>query len=76
MVLPVSQSQLGLDQSLLGELETFSGSAVLSVWSAVHCRAHVKFGLQVSDMSETDIDAFRLEKQSGDGNVKCCPTNE
>ena len=66
MILPISQGQLGLDQSLLGELEKFSGSTVLSVKSAVHCRAHVEFGLQVGDMSETDVDTFRLEKWSGE----------
>ena len=31
----------------------------------MHCRAQVKFGLHVLDMSEADVDAMRSEKLSG-----------
>jgi hypothetical protein len=55
-----------LDKSLFGELKVFPGTAILSVESVVHCRAHIKFGLHVLDMSETDIDTLRLEKLSGE----------
>jgi hypothetical protein len=55
-----------LDKSLVGELKVFSGAAILSVESVVHCRAQIKFGLHVFDMSETDVDALRLEKLSGE----------
>ena len=65
MILPIAKCQFGLDKSLVGELKVFSGAAILSVKSTVHCRAHIKFGLQIGDMSETDVDALRLEKGSG-----------
>ena len=61
----VAKRQFGLDQSLVGELEIFAGSAVLSVESVMHCRAQVKFGLHVGDVGETDVNALRLEKLSG-----------
>ena len=63
--MPVAKCQFGLDQSLVGELEIFAGSAVLSVESMMHCRAQIKFGLHVVDMGKTDVDALRLEKLSG-----------
>ena len=47
MIMPVAKCQFGLDQSLVGELEIFAGSAVLSVESMMHCRAQIKFGLHV-----------------------------
>ena len=50
-----------MDKSLVGELKIFSGAAILSVESTVHCRAHIKFGLQIGNMSETDVDALRLK---------------
>ena len=65
MLMPVAKCQFGLDQSLIGELEIFAGSAILSVESMMHCRAQIKFGLHVVDMGETDVDALRLEKLSG-----------
>ena len=65
MLMPVAKRQFGLDQSLVGELEIFAGSAVLSVESMMHCRAQVKFGLHVGDVGETDVNALRLEKLSG-----------
>ena len=65
MVMPVAECQFGLDQSLVCELEIFSGSAVLSVESVMHCRTQIKFGLHVGDMGETDVDALRLKKLSG-----------
>ena len=65
MIMPVAKCQFGLDQSLVGELEIFAGSAVLSVESMMHCRAQVKFGLHVGDVGETDVNALRLEKLSG-----------
>ena len=65
MFMPVAQCQFGLDQSLVGELEIFARSAVLSVESMMHCRAQVKFGLHVVDVGETDVNALRLEKLSG-----------
>ena len=65
MLMPVAKCQFGLDQSLVGELEIFAGSAVLSVESVMHCRAQVKFGLHVGDVGETDVNALRLEKLSG-----------
>ena len=65
MLVPVAKCQFGLDQSLVGELEIFAGSAVLSVESMMHCRAQVKFGLHVGDVGETDVNALRLEKLSG-----------
>jgi hypothetical protein len=55
-----------LDKSLVGELKVFSGTAILSVESVVHCRAHIKFGLQILDMGKPDIDASRLEKLAGE----------
>ena len=65
MIMPVAKCQFGLDQSLVGELEIFAGSAVLSVESMMHCRAQIKFGLHVVDMGKTDVDALRLKKLSG-----------
>ena len=44
MIMPVAECQFGLDQSLVGELEIFSGSAVLSVESVMHCRAQKNLG--------------------------------
>ena len=65
MLMPVAERQFGLDQSLVGELEIFAGSAVLSVESMMHCRAQIKFGLHVGDMGKTDVNALRLKKLSG-----------
>ena len=65
MLMPVAERQFGLDQSLVGELEIFARSAVLSVESVMRCRAQVKFGLHVGDVGETDVNALRLEKLSG-----------
>ena len=65
MIMPVAKCQFGLDQSLVGELEIFAGSAVLSVESMMHCRAQIKFGLHVVDMGKTDVHALRLKKLSG-----------
>ena len=65
MVMPVAECQFSLDQSLIGELEIFARSAVLSVESVMHCRAQIKFGLHVDDMGKTDVDALRLKKLSG-----------
>ena len=65
MLMPVAKCQFGLDQSLVGELEIFAGSAVLSVESMMHCRAQIKFGLHVVDMGKTDVHALRLKKLSG-----------
>ena len=65
MIMPVAKCQFGLDQSLVGELEIFAGSAVLSVGSMMHCRAQIKFGLHVVDMGKTDVGALRLKKLSG-----------
>ena len=65
MFVPVAKCQFGLDQSLVGELEIFARSAVLSVESMMHCRAQVELGLHVGDMGETDVNALRLEKLSG-----------
>ena len=62
---PVAKCQFGLDQSLVGELEIFARSAVLSVESMMHCRAQVELGLHVGDMGKTDVNALRLEKLSG-----------
>ena len=64
MILPIAKCQLGLDQSLILELEVLSGATVLSVESAVHCRAHIEFGLHIGNVGETDVDALRLEKLS------------
>ena len=65
MLMPVAKCQFGLDQSLVGELEIFARSAVLSVESMMHCRAQVKFGLHVGDVGETDVNTLGLEKLSG-----------
>ena len=65
MIMPVAECQFGLDQFLVGELEIFARSAVLSVESVMHCRAQVKFGLHVGDMGKPDVDALRLKKLSG-----------
>ena len=62
VVMPIAKCQLGLDKSLVRELEVFPGAAVLSVEGVVHCRAHIEFGLHVGNVSETDVDALRLEK--------------
>ena len=64
MLMPVAKRQFGLDQSLVGELEIFARSAVLSVESMMQCRAQVKF-VHVVDVGETDVNALRLEKLSG-----------
>ena len=40
--MPVAECQFGLDQSLIGELEIFARSAVLSVESVMHCRAQIR----------------------------------
>ena len=65
MAMPIAECQFGLDKSLIRELEVFSGAAVLSVESMVHCRTQIEFGLHVGDVGETDVDALRLEKLSG-----------
>ena len=65
MFVPVAKCQFGLDQSLVGELEIFARSAVLSVESMMHCRAQVELGLHVLDVGKPDVDALRLEKLSG-----------
>ena len=65
MFVPIAKCQFGLDQSLVGELEIFARSAVLSVESMMHCRAQVELGLHVGDMGKTDVNALRLEKLSG-----------
>ena len=64
MVMPVAECQFGLNKSLVRELEVFSGAAVLSVESMVHCRTQIEFGLYVGDVGETDVDALWLEKLS------------
>jgi hypothetical protein len=64
MVMPIAECQFGLDKSLVRELEVFSGAAVLSVESMVHCRTQIEFGLYVGDVGETDVDALWLEKLS------------
>ena len=66
MFSPITKCQFSLYKSLIGELKVFSGAAVLSVHDMMHCRAHVKFGLHGFDMSETNIDALRLEELSGE----------
>ena len=73
MFLPIPKCQFSLHKSVIGELKVFPGAAVLPVHDMVHCRAHIKFGLHGFDMSETDIDALRLEKLSGKQivGVKC-----
>ena len=65
MFVPVVQCQFGLDQSLVGELEVFSRSAVFSIEGVMHCRAQVELGLHVLDVGKPDVDALRLEKLSG-----------
>ena len=35
-----------------------------TVESMMHCRAHIKFGLHIHNMGETDVDTLRLEKWS------------
>jgi len=65
MVMPIAECQFGLDKSLVRELEVFSGAAVLSVESVMHCRTQIEFGLHIGDVGETDVDALRLEKLSG-----------
>ena len=72
MFLPITKCQFSLHKSLIGELKSligelkvFPGAAVLSVHDMMHCRAHVEFGLHGFDMSETNIDALRLEELSG-----------
>ena len=65
MVMPIAECQFGLDKSLVRGLEVFSGAAVLSVESVMHCRTQIEFGLHIGDVGETDVDALRLEKLSG-----------
>ena len=64
MILPIAKCQFSLNQSLVRELEVLSGATVLSVESAVHCRAHIEIGLHIGNVGETDVDALRLEKLS------------
>ena len=70
MFMPIAQGQFGLDQSLVGELEIFARSAVLSVESMMHCRAQVELGLHVLNVGEPDVYALRLEKLSGEQVVR------
>ena len=49
----------------MGELEVFARSAVFSIKGVMHCRAQVELGLHIWDVSETDVDALRLEELSG-----------
>ena len=65
MFMPIAQGQFSLDQSLMGELEVFSRSAVFSIKGVMHCRAQVELGLHVLDVGKPDVDALRLEKLSG-----------
>ena len=65
MFMPIAQGQFGLDQSLMGELEVFTRSAVFSIKGVMHCRAQVELGLHVLDVGKPDVDALRLEKLSG-----------
>ena len=64
MVLPIAKCQFSLNQPLVRELEVLSGATVLSVESAVHCRAHIELGLHIGNVGETDVDALSLEKLS------------
>ena len=70
MFMPISQGQFSLDQSLMGELEVFSRSAVFSIKGVMHCRAQVELGLHVLDVGKPDVDALRLEKLSGEQVVR------
>ena len=79
MILPIATCQFGLDKPLVGELKVFSGAAILSVESTVHCRAHIKFGLQIGDMSETRCRRSEAGKRiwkKGYESVGLCPTGE
>ena len=53
-----------MDQSFVGELKVFSRTTVLSVESVMHGGANIKFGLQIPNVCETNIDTVRLEKRS------------
>ena len=65
MFLPIAKCQFSLHKSLVGELKVFPRATLLSIQSMVRCRAHVKFGLHVSDMGKPDVDALRLKELSG-----------
>ena len=66
VLLPIAECQFGLYKSFIGELKVLPRATILSVESVVHCRAHIKFGLQILDMGKPDIDASRLEKLAGE----------
>ena len=66
MFMPISQGQFSLDQSLMGELEVFSRSAVFSIKGVVHRRAQVELGLHVLNVGKPDVYALRLEELSGE----------
>ena len=79
MIPPIAKCQLSLDKSLVGELKILSGSAVLSVESTMHCRAHIKLGLQIGDMSETRYRRSEAGKRiwkKGCESVGLCHTGE
>ena len=66
MFMPIAQGQFSLNQSLMGELEVFSRSAVFSIKGVMHCRAQVELGLHVLNVSKPDAYALRLEELSGE----------
>ena len=66
MFMPIAQGQFSLDQSLMGELEVFSRSAVFSIKGVMHCRAQVELGLHVLNVGKPDVYALRLEDLSGE----------
>ena len=65
MFMPIAQGQFSLDQSLMGELEVFSRSAVFSIKGVVHRRAQVELGLHVLNVGKPNVDALRQEELSG-----------
>ena len=65
MFLPIAQGQFSLDQSLMGELEVFSRSAVFLIKGVVHRRAQVELGLHVLNVGKPDVYALRQEELSG-----------
>ena len=61
---PVAQRQFCMDKPVFGELKIFTGSAVFTIQCVVHRRPNIKFGLQVWNMGETDVDTLGLKEWS------------
>ena len=62
VLLPEPQGKFSLDQFVIGQLEKFPGSAVLSIQGVMHGRPNVKCGLHIWNVCKTNVHTLRAKK--------------